>query len=203
MRHDFIDRYSRLDSYVHRVPAGLKLYVAVALVIATVLIPFGAWSFFTAEACVLLAIAFLSRIPVGFLVKRLLTLEPVVLAAAVLNLFREGGTAILIAILLRSSLCLFTMILLSNTTRFSDILIVLRRLRVPPLLITTLALMYRYVFVLIDEGERMTRARASRSLSVSRAGAWKSLALLVGQLFLRSSERSERIYAAMCARGWK
>ncbi|MGA2586237.1 MAG: CbiQ family ECF transporter T component [Candidatus Aminicenantales bacterium] len=32
---------------------------------------------------------------------------------------------------------------------------------------------------------------------------WVLLSRIVGQLFLRSTERAERIYAAMSARGWK
>jgi cobalt/nickel transport system permease protein len=95
------------------------------------------------------------------------------------------------------------MILLSNTTPFDELLRVLRRARVPALLITTLALMYRYLFVLIDETERMGRARASRTFTRQRRQAWKTLATVIGQLFVRSTERAERIYAAMCARGWK
>ncbi|HUL77166.1 MAG TPA: CbiQ family ECF transporter T component, partial [Vicinamibacteria bacterium] len=60
---------------------------------------------------------------------------------------------------------------------------------------TTIALMYRYLFVLIDEAGRMQRARASRTLRPSRAFEWRSTAALAGQLFLRSTERAERIYA--------
>jgi cobalt/nickel transport system permease protein len=97
-------------------------------------------------------------------------------------------------------------------------LTVLRRLRVPPLLVTTLALMHRYLFVLVEESERMRRARASRTFRHSghpgpskRSGLWGPgrrihwhvLGSVVGQLFLRASERAERIYDAMCARGWK
>ena len=73
----------------------------------------------------------------------------------------------------------------------------------PALLLTTIALMYRYLFVLIEEAERMQRARTSRTLRARRAHAWRSTAALAGQLFLRSTERAERIYAAMCARGWR
>jgi cobalt/nickel transport system permease protein len=63
--------------------------------------------------------------------------------------------------------------------------------------------MYRYLFVLIDEAERLNRARSSRTFSASRLRRWHTLASLIGQLFVRSTERAERIYAAMSARGWK
>jgi len=63
--------------------------------------------------------------------------------------------------------------------------------------------MYRYLFVLVDEAQRMKRARASRTFTVRRGRSWRTLATVVSQLFIRASERAERIYGAMCARGWK
>ena len=97
----------------------------------------------------------------------------------------------------------FPSLVVTSTTPFAELLRTLRALRVPALLVTVLALMYRYLFVLVDEAERMQRARRSRSFSGRRVHAWASLATLAGQLFVRSSERAERIYAAMCARGWR
>ena len=203
MRHDFLDRYSRLESVIHRLPSGLKMATAIGLLLATVLIHSSVIVFFGVEAAFLVGVAALSRIPPTFLLRRLVTIEPVILGGAVLNLLREGGTVVFLGIVMKSSLCLFTMILLSNTTTFSDTLRVLKRGHVPKLLITILALMYRYIYVLIDESERMTRARKSRTLKSSRFHSWKAPAGLIGQLFVRSSERAERIYAAMCARGWR
>jgi cobalt/nickel transport system permease protein len=55
----------------------------------------------------------------------------------------------------------------------------------------------------MDEAERMQRARASRTFTKRRFALWKVLGTVMGQLFVRSTERAERIYAAMCARGWK
>ena len=92
--------------------------------------------------------------------------------------------------------------MLAATTPFVHLLEVLRRVGVPALLLTVLALMSRYVYVLGDEAERLERARRSRSFVARRRFDWNTLATLVGQLFIRATERAERIYAAMCARGW-
>jgi len=210
MQHDFLDRYSRLDSPVHRLPAVRKLVAALGLVIATVLVPISAVGYFILLASFLVGVAAASRIPPQFLVRRLLLLEPLVLGVAVLSIFQPAGGKVFATIVVKSTLCLFTMILLSNVTPFADLLRVLKRAHVPALLVTTLALMYRYLFVLIDEVERMKRARVSRTFMAPRASftrtrvrAWKTLATVIGQLFVRASERAERIYAAMCARGWR
>jgi len=49
----------------------------------------------------------------------------------------------------------------------------------------------------------MQRARASRTYSNRRRVTWSSLSAVIAQLFIRSVGRAERIYLAMCARGWK
>jgi len=144
-----------------------------------------------------------TRIPWKFVLGRLIMLEPFALGIAVMALFQENGIFIFLSLVVKSTLCLLTVILLSNTTPFSMLLASLKRFGVPELLVTILALMYRYLFVLIDEAERLSRARSSRTFSDSRLRRWHSLASLVGQLFVRSTERAERIYAAMSARGWK
>jgi len=201
MRHDFLDRYSRLSSPIHRLPAGVKLAFSCALVVTIMSVPLTSPGFYVVVALGLLMVAMLSGIPAFFLVRRLLFLEPFVLGIALLSLLRAGGVTVFLAILAKSTLSLFTMILLSNTTPFSRILNVLRTLRTPALMVTVL--MYRYLFVLIDEAERMSRARASRTFVPGRVRVWTSAASVISQMFIRSSERAERIYAAMIARGWQ
>ncbi len=82
-------------------------------------------------------------------------------------------------------------------------------LRVPKTLTTIVAFLYRYLFVLTDEVLRLLRARQSRSATVAglksgRSVAWRARVTgnMAGQLFLRSYERSDRIYNAMLARGY-
>ncbi len=203
MRHNFIDRYSRLASPIHGIPAAVKLVGALLIVLLVVSVPIATPTIHIFIALALLAIAAASRIPVGFLARRLLFLEPFAVGAALLSLFQANGVAVFAALVIKSTLCLLTMILLANSTPFSDLLDVLKRWHVPALLVTTLALMYRYLFLLIDEAERMNRARASRTFIAGRRRSWRALGSLIGQLGVRSTERAERIYAAMRARGWR
>jgi cobalt/nickel transport system permease protein len=151
----------------------------------------------------LLAAGLLTRVRWMTLLKRLLWLEPFVLGVAVLALFQPGGWRLALVLLGKSSLCLLAMILLSATTPMSDLLEAMRRARVPGLFITTIALTYRYLFVLRDESQRMQRARLSRSFAPGKGRTWRNLGNVAGQLFVRCSERAERIYGAMCARGWR
>ena len=78
-----------------------------------------------------------------------------------------------------------------------------------PILTTIIAFLYRYLFVLTDEVFRLLRARripfGGRARQRSGGSvAWRAgvAGNMAGQLFLRSYERSDRIYNAMLARGY-
>lgn len=195
--------HHRLDSPVHRMPAALKLGVGLVIIVGTVLLPLERRIWFGGVAVLLIMATALGRVAPWFLLKRLLLLSPFVLGVALMDAFQPAVRGGWIAVALKSVTCLFTVLLVSNTTPFNHILRVLRTVRVPALLITTIALMHRYLFVLVEESERMRRARASRTFTRRRRVRWQTLATVVGQLFIRASERAERIYDAMCARGWK
>jgi len=203
MRHDFLDRFSRIDSIVHRTPTFLKVIISVGLIVA--IVSYGNFSilFYAAIFISLFLINLLSKIPMSFVARRILLLEPFVVGISVMILFQPDGLKIFLFTLTKSTLSLYVIILLANTTPFTDILNFLKRIYIPGILITILALMYRYVFVLIDEAERMNRARISRTFINSKAQFRKSIVVLIGQLFVRSTERAERIYASMRARGWR
>jgi len=100
-------------------------------------------------------------------------------------------------------------LLLAFTTPFHDLVDGLRELHLPRILISIISFMYRYLAVLADEGSRMLRARDARSAGGDgRSGGsirWRATVTgrMVGSLFLRAYERSERIYAAMQARGFE
>lgn len=197
-----LDQYADLGSPVHRAPPAVKVIGLVVCVSVVALAP-PRFAVFAAVGACLLAVAAASRVPPGFLLRKLLLLEPFVLGIVLMTLFQPDGLLRFSVALTRSTLCLFASILLAATTPFSDFLAVLRSWRFPPYLVTTLALTYRYLFVLVDEAQRMRRARDARTFRRGHASRWKTLSTVVAQLFVRSTERAERIHAAMCARGWK
>lgn len=203
LRDRLLSPYQHGVSRVHGCSPGRKLGAALVGVVLVVLLPRGAWAAYAATAAGLLAVALAARLDLRQLGLRVLLVEPFVIGIALLALLRPGGLPVFLSIVAKSTLCLAIMVLLTATTRFSDLLGVLWRVRVPTLLVTTLALMYRYLFVLLAESERMQRARRSRTFVPSRTGAWRGGAEVAGLLFVRASERAERVYLAMCARGWK
>ena len=203
MGANHLHHHQHSQSLLHRWPAGLKLAGALLIILVAAFLPQGEWRILTVVAFGLLILVVLSKVSIGFLLKRLLLLEPLVLGVAGLMLFQPGGVERFAFTLLKTNLCLLTTVLFSNTTPPMEMLRVLQRLGTPRLFLTTLALMHRYLFVLAEESGRMQRARASRTFLHGRQGQWHSLASTIGHLFVRASERAERIYFAMCARGWK
>ncbi|MPZ16006.1 MAG: hypothetical protein GEU73_16555 [Chloroflexi bacterium] len=121
----------------------------------------------------------------------------------------DAGFLRFTSILARSWLSVQMAILLVATTPFAVLLHALEHLHLPRPLIGTISLAYRYLSVLADEASRLLRARAARSAGRgprgSRAALWHAAVAghMVGQLLLRSFERSERIYGAMLARGYR
>jgi cobalt/nickel transport system permease protein len=132
------------------------------------------------------------------------------------------GVRFFTTILLRSWLSVQVALLLAYTTPFHELVDALRELRVPRIMVGVVGFMYRYLAVLGDEAARMNRARASRSAEAPptstgagatagarvRAGGsvlWRARVTgsMVGSLFIRSYERSERIFAAMQSRGFE
>jgi cobalt/nickel transport system permease protein len=185
------------------ISARAKLLAAMVIITFTALLPRRPDVLYYIPAAVLLALWPLCRMPIGYAFRRLLVVEFFILGIAMLALVAPAAAPIFFSTMLKSNLCVFTMLLLTWTTPFQDVLQELRRLHFPSVMLTTLALMYRYLPVLAEESHRMSRARASRTFSRRRFAAWQNLSLIIGQLFVRSAERAERIYLAMCARGWK
>jgi len=203
MHHALLSPYRHRRSVLHRLPALVKVTIAIAGVVAIVLLPRAAWPAYGGIAIALLAAAAASRVPLSALGRRLLVVEPFALGIALLAMFQPHGARIALTLLARSTLCLGCMVLLTSTTRFVDLLRALRQVRVPALLVTTLALMHGYLFLLFEEMGRLRRARRSRSFAAGRRRDWRISATIAAQLFVRTSERAERIYLAMAARGWK
>jgi cobalt/nickel transport system permease protein len=114
----------------------------------------------------------------------------------------RSGLWILWNVVIKSSLGVFAIILLYSTTSFPQLVRGLERLGSPKIFTVLISFMYRYSFILIDEMQRMKRARDSRCFG----GKWfwqsRTIGHMVGTLFLRSFHRGERVYLAMLSRGY-
>lgn len=227
MHADAFDRYHESDSRIHRLDPRVKVAVTVLFILSNALLPDGAWTAFGFAWLLLLWANHLSNLGVNFSFRRSFLALPFALAAASAIFSPLGnplaewhlGPLVLIptdyglikfaSILIRSWLSVQAAILLVATTRFPDMIHAFEHLHVPKILTIIVAFLYRYLFVLTDEVMRLLRARDARSAASpgSRSGRsvmWRAKVTgnMAGQLFLRSYERSDRIYNAMLARGY-
>ncbi len=201
MRHNFIDRYAALDSPLHILEPRSKLLAFSALIIAVLCIPVNRGSLFFVYFFATAILMGISQVPLAFIIGRTLVILPfIVLASLAVPWKGYLGLGILFV---RAILCLMLLILLTNTTRFVELLRGLRKLGCPQILVMNLGFLYRYLFVLTEEAMRMKQARDCRR--VGRAPfrtELKILSSMLGTLLIRSFERAERMHYAMLSRGY-
>lgn len=221
MKHSFIDEYSGLDSFVHSLDPRTKLLASLAVILAVVLTPAGAWRVFAVYLLILLALVWLARLPLKYVLKRSLVIFPfVVMIAIFIPFFRQGqeawscdiglwhigityeGLSVLINVIIKAWLSMTCLIVLTSSSKFADLLQGMYQLKVPLIFVQIISFMYRYIFVLADQAMRMQMARDSRNFGGNRRIVFKTLGNMIGMLFIRSYERGERIYAAMLSRGY-
>lgn len=190
-------------TWVHRLPAGIKLGGTLLLVCATAVLPREPHLAYLVPAALVLVLWAASRMSLRFAFKRLFVAELFILGIALLSLLAPEARPVVFSALMKSNLCVAFMLVLVWSTPFHQILMTLRGMRMPSIMVTTIALLYRYLPVLGEESRRMQRALASRTFQKGKRFQWRMLSVIAGQLFIRSANRAERIYMAMCARGWK
>jgi cobalt/nickel transport system permease protein len=225
----FLDTYQGADSPIHRADPRVKFILALAFILTTALMPFGAWPIYILLFSILISAVVLSTVGVGYVLRRSALALPFLLAALPLIFITPGsalfslnfggwqasvsleGLERFLSITFKSWVSVQAAILLTATTPFPDLLSAMRAVGIPRLLVTIFGLMWRYLFVLGDEAMRLIRARAARSgeadvQGLRRGGslAWRATTAggMAGNLFLRSLERSDRIYVAMLSRGY-
>ncbi|NIA06417.1 MAG: cobalt ECF transporter T component CbiQ [Actinobacteria bacterium] len=216
-----MDKYSGLDSPIHRLDARTKILSLFCLIVICVSTPPQAYLGFLGYFVLLAVAIVLSRVPLGYILRRSLVIIPFVIMVTIFIPFLKpngpgssyslgigglqiysSGLMIFWNVLVKSFIAVLSVILLSSTTPFAKLLRGFEQLKVPGIFIMLASFTYRYVFVLVDEVERMKRARDCRCYG----GKWlwhsKVIGQMIGTLFLRSYQRGERIYVAMVSRGF-
>jgi cobalt/nickel transport system permease protein len=186
-----------------------------------VLAPRDGWLAYGLFLALNLTLLLLSRIPPFYVIKRSFVVLPFVFMVTIfMPFFKEGteilgcnignwhiglsreGLILMAGISCKTWLAVLPVILLTSTTSISDLLKGLEKLKMPAIMVMLMGFMYRYLFVIGDETERLSLARNSRSFGGGVRLHVRTLGYMAGALFLRSYERGERIYGAMLSRGF-
>lgn len=209
-----MDELGRQDTPVHRLDARAK--AAVTLIFIAVVMSFGRHelSALTPFAFYPLALMGVGRIPLQPVLRKVLLAAPFALVVGIFNplLDREplaqlgpwvvtSGWLSFASIMTRFVLTVGAALVLVACTGMYRLGAGLERLGLPRVFATQLLFLYRYLFVVAEEGVTLRRSVELRSGGV-RALAVRTYGSLVGHLLLRSMDRADRIHRAMVARGF-
>ena len=210
-----MEQLAMASSPLHRLTPLAKLITSFIYIITVISFPahnISGMVPFIFYPAVLMAV---SGTPYKTLFKRLLIALPFPLLGGLANLFLLpetvfylGGFAVsqgllsFISIILKTILCVFSVLILIASTPFTQICACLSALKLPKILCLQLAMTYRYLSVLISEAAAILTAYSLRSPKTNGVKI-RDMGCLLGQLLLRSFDRAERIYQAMKCRGFE
>lgn len=209
-----LDLLANGDTPLHRLDARAKVLATLVFILAvvsfdkyelTALFPFFIFP------SVMIA---LGNLPPLYIAKKIALLCPFVLLVGMLNpvfdrtvlvqlgpIGISGGWISFASIVVRAILTVGAAFVLVGLTGFTAVCQALEQMGMPRAFAVQLLFLYRYIFVLTEEGRRASRARELRSCGKKGLGV-KSFSSLVGHLLLRTWQRAERIHMAMLARGF-
>lgn len=208
-------KYCSRDSFIHKLDPRTKILGFVIFIFLVVLTPPTNNVQFLLFFLLLLTLIIASKISIIHFIKNVSAIFPfIILVSVFIPFFKQGeilysfmkltityeGLIILKNVLIKSFLSILILTLLSATTKFYDILKAMEKLYFPKIVIVILLIMYRYLFLLLDEKSQLERAMLSRCFTKRNLLKIKVLCNITGSLFIRTYERGERIYIAMCSR---
>lgn len=220
MKHHFIDHYSSIDSPVHSLDPRVKIILALLILISIVVTPNGRFIDFVFYAPLLVLLLLLSHIPLVSILKRMLVILPLVILIGFGLPFMSPGKTLIsftlikpititdvgifnfFSVVIKATLAIWVMTLLTSTTRFRDLVSGMQKLKFPVIFTSLLGFMYRYIFLIIDELEKENIGRRARSFGAAPCLAMKGFGWMISSVFIRSFDRAERIYQSMCTRGF-
>jgi len=209
-----LERLASLETPVHRIDPRAKLLATLIFIVCVV--SFDPYQVLPLLPFLIFPIVLTARagLPAGVLLKKLALAAPFALAVGIFNpIFdREillhigpqgisGGWVSFCSIALRILLTLSAVLILVATTGFATVCLGLEKLGAPRPFVQQLLFLYRYLFLLVDEGSRLVRARRLRSFG-RRGMEIRPYAAMLGQLLLRTLARAQAIHRAMQCRGF-
>ncbi|MGL5806661.1 MAG: cobalt ECF transporter T component CbiQ [Xenococcaceae cyanobacterium] len=213
-----LDADSKRKTPWHKLTPQTRLLCVLLIIIASALTPNGHWLTWIIYGIGILILLLVSRITLSILLKRLAIEFAFIGVLLIGTLFRDGtevvwqwgwlkltseGITIALSVTSKALISLLLLNLLTLTTSIPSLLQALTVLKMPPILVSILASMYRYIGVSIEEADSMRRAAISRNLTSNKRWQRLVVANAIGSLFIRTYDRGERVHRAMLARGYQ
>ncbi|MCW3994732.1 MAG: cobalt ECF transporter T component CbiQ [Candidatus Bathyarchaeota archaeon] len=219
----YIEDLSSRKGLLQSINPLAKLATIVAMIVLSLLI-FNLT--YLAIICVIpIILAILSKIPLKHFFSRTVLIPLFSAIISIPVLFLTSGTPIasanigittlaitsegvsrFLVFTIRVWFCVASITLLVLSNGFDKMLMLLSTIKVPNLIVQLFSLTYRYFFVSIHEAQSVLIAKEARTYVHKKTfnmKALKDLGSVIATLFIRTYERSERVYLAMKARGFE
>jgi cobalt/nickel transport system permease protein len=105
-----------------------------------------------------------------------------------------------LAIFFRTYSCVSCLYFLSLTTPIVDLVWVMRKIRIPAIFVEILSIIYRFIFELLDTALLMKTSQDSRLGYSNLKRSYRSLGLLISNLFIKSFQNYKNLSMAMESR---
>ncbi|PWU03011.1 MAG: hypothetical protein C5B51_19910 [Terriglobia bacterium] len=206
MHHVVLEQWSRGSSPVHRFDPRAKLVVLLAVLISVATAARGLPLFAGALFLLLITGLRFARVPVIRVLTRAAVILPFTAVFAAVS-WLAGDPARAFSLTVKSYLSALAVLLLISTTPLPSLLRAIGITGAPPFLLEVAQFLYRYLFVISEEAQHMTKAAAARGASVrqwiAQVHRFRAAAGALAILFARSYIRAEDVQRAMLARGFQ
>jgi cobalt/nickel transport system permease protein len=175
------------------------LFIAVTMSLITVRLAKIPWRFYSTLLLIPLSFALLSAIVVAFMTSTGDQLFAINVFGLNLGISVDGANLALLLIA-RTFGGMCSLYFIALTTPMIEIFSELKSLRVPEAVIDLSMMIYRYIFVFLDQATVIHNAQVMRLGDAGIKNSLNSFAMLSSVLFLRAWEQGERLIIAMDAR---
>ena len=217
MYHLEIDRFAGMKSPVHEWDPRMKIPVLLIMAFAIGLLEDIRLAAMGLGFSV--GLVAVSRIPVSFILHRLRWLSIFLAPLAIMMPLTVPGRDVwtysslsvsyeglsLASLISTKAIAIVLLIFpMFGTAPFHKSMKALERLRFPARFVQIILFTYRYIFVFLEEIQRMRNAARTRGfVARTRWHSFRTFGNFIGILLVRSFERTERLYSAMISRGYK
>ena len=199
-----IDELGDKYTMIHKIDSSIKIIVTIIYVIKVLSIKQFIISDITSIVLYPLILFKFGKVPVKFILKKVLFILPLILGLSVINLIIDFSYSEIYFSVLLLFKCIFTLIgalLLMVTTGINNLAFGLKKLKIPNILIMQILMLHRYIILMMEECYRVKSAYELRTLG-EKSMTMKDYGRIIGQMLLKTIDRSEKVYEAMKLRGF-
>ena len=199
-----IDELGDSDTRIHKINSSIKIIVTIIYVIKILSIKQFTILNITSIVLYPLILFTIGKVPIKFILKKVLYVLPIILGLSVINLIIDFSYSEIYFSVLLIFKCIFTLIgalLLMVTTGINNLAFGLKKLKIPNILIMQILMLHRYIILMMEECYRVKSAYELRTLG-EKSMTMKDYGRIIGQMLLKTIDRSEKVYEAMKLRGF-